>query len=93
MRRQSGTIIRDWMFEVRLEQKLDSATNRECCYSPNSGCRFRWRVLGSQRHCVFQQFGSLEFEANERGRPKDMWKKMSATFHESNILKSGGTGG
>jgi hypothetical protein len=68
MRRQSGTIIRDWMFEVRLEQKLDSATNRECCHSPNSGCRFRWRVLGSQRHCMFQQFGSLEFEANEGGR-------------------------
>jgi hypothetical protein len=68
MRRQSGTIIRDWRFEVRLEQKLDSATNRECCHSPNSGCRFRWRVAGSQRHCVFQQFGSLELEANEGGR-------------------------
>jgi hypothetical protein len=68
MRRQSGTIIRDWRFEVRLEQKLDSATNRECCHSPDSGCRFRWRVLGSQRHCVFQQFGPLEFEANEGGR-------------------------
>jgi hypothetical protein len=55
--------------------------------------RLPFSVAGVGWHCVFQQFGSLEFEANERGRPKDMWKKMSATFHESNILKSGGTGG